>query len=62
LSQRWHGSGFRIGDPAAAFRSAMVVGGRLIDRKFYLFLIGIWISGGLILWTLIRLIDAYVLD
>jgi hypothetical protein len=31
-------------------------------RKFYLLIIGIWISGGLALWTVVHLIDVYAFD
>ena len=40
------------------WRGALLVS----HRKFYLFIVGIMIGGGLMLWAAIHLIDAYVFD
>ena len=42
--------------------SADAGGGLVSHRGFYLFIAGIWIGGGLMLWAAIHLIDVYGFD
>jgi hypothetical protein len=34
----------------------------VFHRNFYIFIVGIWIGGGFMLWIAIHLIDVYVFD
>jgi hypothetical protein len=42
--------------------SADAGGGLVSHRRFYLFIAGIWIGGGLMLWAAIHLMHAYAFD